>query len=76
MYNNAVKNITGDDMKISELLRILKKNSCTIVRNGSNHDIYYSPISKQKFAVPRHQEDDIGKRLLNKIQKQSGIRLQ
>lgn len=63
-------------MDIPELLRILRKNGCTIVRNGSSHDIHYSPVSKQKFAVPRHPEDDIGKELLNKIQKQSGIRLQ
>ena len=29
-------------MKTQELIKILKKNKCYILRNGSRHDIWYS----------------------------------
>nr|DAM81717.1 MAG TPA: hypothetical protein [Caudoviricetes sp.]DAS14629.1 MAG TPA: hypothetical protein [Caudoviricetes sp.] len=44
-------------MKLSELLKILKKNDCYLVRHGDNHDIWYSPKSGKKFSVPRHAKE-------------------
>lgn len=61
-------------MKISELLKLLKKHGCTFVRSGGNHDIYHSPITGNDFPVPRHQREDVTKGLLNRILKQSGIK--
>ena len=29
-------------MKTNELLKLLKKNGCSLIRHGSNHDIWYS----------------------------------
>ena len=38
-------------MKTSELLKLLKKHGITFVRNGGNHDIYYSPITHKKLKI-------------------------
>lgn len=38
-----------------ELLRLLKRAGCEIVREGKGpHEIWYSPISKRRFSVPRN----------------------
>ncbi|MCD7746594.1 MAG: type II toxin-antitoxin system HicA family toxin [Lachnospiraceae bacterium] len=34
---------------------MLKRNGCTIVRQGTNHTIWFSPITNSQFAVPRHK---------------------
>ncbi len=44
-------------MKTSELLKILKKNRCLLVRHGSNHDIWFSPKTNRQFPVPRHKTE-------------------
>lgn len=59
-------------MNRSELLRILKKRGCKLVRNGSRHDIFYSPITQQEFPVWRHGKD-IPKGTANAILQQAGI---
>jgi len=36
------------------LIKILKENGCHYVRPGKgSHEIWYSPISKRTFTVPR-----------------------
>ena len=32
-------------MKTNELLKLLKKNGCSLIRHGSNHDIWYSSVT-------------------------------
>lgn len=59
-------------MKTTELLKILKKNGCCLIRHGSNHDIWFSPISNKQFAVPRHK-DEIKTGTLKSILKEAGI---
>ncbi len=44
-------------MKNAELRKLLKKSKCSLIRHGSNHDIWYSPITGQHFAVPRHKDE-------------------
>ena len=61
-------------MKISELIKLLKKNGCHKERSGSNHDIWYSPISKKRFQVPRHEAKEVKTGLLNGILKQAGLK--
>ena len=60
-------------MKTSELIKILKKNGCYIIRNGSRHDIWYSPITDKQFPVPRHK-DDVKVGTLNSILKDAGLK--
>ena len=60
-------------MKTQELLKLLKKNGCSVLRNGSRHDIWYSNITDKQFSVPRHKaEIPIG--TLNNILKDAGIK--
>jgi len=44
-------------VKTNELLKILKKAGCTLIRHGSNHDIWYSTVTEKQFAVPRHKKE-------------------
>ncbi|MDD3369267.1 MAG: hypothetical protein PHP50_10355 [Lachnospiraceae bacterium] len=40
-------------MKTSELEKILKENSCELIRNGSNHDIWISHITNKQESTFR-----------------------
>lgn len=59
-------------MKIQELLKLLKKKNCYLIRHGSNHDIWFSPITNKQFAVPRHKAE-IKTGTLKNILKEAGI---
>lgn len=60
-------------MKTSELLKLLKKGNCKLIRNGSRHDVWYSEVTEKQFTVPRHKaEIPIG--TLNNILKDAGLK--
>lgn len=44
-------------MKTSELLKILKRNGCYLIRHGKRHDIWFSPVTDKQFSVPRHKDE-------------------
>ena len=60
-------------MKTQELLKLLKKNGCSVLRNGSRNDIWYSNITGKQFSVPRHKAE-IPAGTLNNILKDAGIK--
>ncbi|MBP5488539.1 MAG: type II toxin-antitoxin system HicA family toxin [Bacteroidales bacterium] len=60
-------------MKYSELRRMLRAQGCYPIRQGSNHEIWYSPITERKFPVGRHEAEEVYLRTLKDIVKQSGI---
>ncbi|MCD8159306.1 MAG: type II toxin-antitoxin system HicA family toxin [Clostridiales bacterium] len=60
-------------MKTSELIKILKKNGCYLLRNGKKHDIWYSPKSENIFSVPRHSSKEIQIGTANNIMKDAGL---
>lgn len=60
-------------MKTSELLKLLKKGNCKLIRNGSRHDVWYSEVTGKQFTVPRHKaEIPVG--TLNNILKDAGLK--
>lgn len=61
-------------MKHSELVKLLKKSGCYKDRNGTNHDMWYSPITRRTFAVPRHGSQEVKTGLANAILKQAGLK--
>ncbi len=61
-------------MRIRELVKILKKNGCYKTNEGSNHEEWYSPLTKQHFRVPRHYPNELPKGTENIIKKQSGLK--
>ena len=44
-------------MKTQDLIKLLKKNQCQTLRNGSRHDIWHSNLTGKQFTVPRHKDD-------------------
>lgn len=60
-------------MKYSELIKLLKEIGCYITREGANHSIFYSPVTKKSFTVPRHLTKDVPMGTLKSIKRDSGL---
>ncbi len=60
-------------MKVSELVRLLTKAGCYVLRQGANHEIWYSPITNQTFPVSRHGSQEMKDGTLKSIKKMAGI---
>ena len=60
-------------MKVSELVKILKRNKCYLLRHGKNHDIWCSRITGKQFPVPRHPAQDVPKGTFENIKKDAGF---
>lgn len=43
-------------MKRAELIRILKKSGCVMVRDKGPHSVWSNPATGGMATVPRHQE--------------------
>lgn len=61
-------------MKGSELVKELKKIGCYKIREGGNHELWYSPITGREFPFPRHYGQELGTGIENKIRKDSGLK--
>lgn len=61
-------------MKYSELHKILKEAGCYILREGSNHPIWFSPITQKTFPTSRHEGQEVKTGTLNSILKQAGLK--
>lgn len=59
-------------MKRSELLKLFSKNNIKFLQHGKRHDLYYSPITRKKFPVPRHAKE-IAEGTLKSILKDAGL---
>ena len=60
-------------MKYSELEKILRAAGCRVDREGSNHKIWYSPITGETFPVGHHKTQDVPKGTLRNIFRAAGI---
>lgn len=54
-------------MKRKDLIAIIEKNGCILIRHGGKHDIYQNPSTEISQPIPRHRE--INERLAQKILK-------
>lgn len=61
-------------MKYSELKKLLKKNGCYLVREGKNHEQWFSPKTEKTFSVSRHNNEDAKSGTLNSILKDAGLK--
>ncbi|MBQ7157674.1 MAG: type II toxin-antitoxin system HicA family toxin [Bacteroidaceae bacterium] len=48
-------------------------HGCYVKRHGSNHDIWYSPITGKTFAIPRHGSQKLPKGLERKAREVLGF---
>ena len=62
-------------MKYSELKRLLRRDGCSICRQGANHEIWFSPKTERRFPVSRHDSEEVYTGTLKDIVRQSGIEL-
>ena len=62
-------------MKYSELKRRLKDSGCCKTREGTNHEIWFSPITNDSFPVGRHDGEEVKAGTLQNILKKSGLKL-
>ena len=60
-------------MKGSELIKLLKKNGCSLVGHGGRHDEWFSPITGKTFQIPRHNKE-IPKGTALSILKDAGLK--
>gem|GEM_PF-3536337 len=60
-------------MRISELVKYLENNGCTFYKHGSNHDLYKG-INGNTFPISRDRNKDYGKKMVEKIKKQAGLK--
>lgn len=60
-------------MNYGELKRKLKKIGCSKVREGKNHEIWFSPITNRSFPVGRHDQQEVASGTLKSIQRDSGL---
>lgn len=61
-------------MTFGELKKLLKKNGCTLEREGSRHEIWYSKITDKRFTVGRHTTQEVPKGTLKSIKEAAGIK--
>ncbi|MBR4536993.1 MAG: type II toxin-antitoxin system HicA family toxin [Bacteroidales bacterium] len=61
-------------MKKSELTKKLIDAGCKFIRNGTRHEVWYSPLTNHEFTLPRHQAKEVATGTLSKIEKQSGVK--
>lgn len=61
-------------MKVSELIKLLKKQGCYLIEHGKEHDEWYSPVTQKHFRIPRHKSKEIPSGTLNNILKTAGLK--
>ena len=62
-------------MKYSEIHRKLRDAGCHIIRYGSRHPIWESPITGKTFPTSNHDSEEAKKGTIAKISKLSGVQL-
>lgn len=60
-------------MKYSELKKLLKKNGCYLVREGANHEQWYSPKTGKTFSIGRHSTQEVASGTLKNIKRDAGL---
>ena len=60
-------------LKVSELVKELKHIGCYKTREGSNHEIWKSPVTGKKFQLPRHYSQELPTGTEKNIRKSAGL---
>ena len=62
-------------MKYSEIHKKLKEAGCHVVRNGSRHPIWESPITGKPFPTSYHEAQEAKKGTVKAIRLLSGVNI-
>ncbi len=61
-------------MKVSELVKLIKKDGWYLHRNGANHDLYRHPMKDGQITIPRHGARELAKGTEESILKAAGLK--
>ena len=61
-------------MKVSEIVKLIKKIGCYKVKEGTNHERWYSPVTGKEFSVPRHYSKELKTTTEHSIRKDAGLK--
>lgn len=56
-------------MKYNQLIAELTAAGCSVLRHGANHDMWFSPLTGNRFPLPRHGGQEVPKGLERKARK-------
>ena len=56
-------------MKRRNLIRLVEKAGCELLREGGNHSVYVNRSQKKVTTIPRHREidDNLAKRIFKDL---------
>ncbi len=60
-------------MRYAELKRQMRGIKCRVVREGANHELWYSPVTGKTFPVSRHDGQEVPAGTLKSIQRDAGL---
>lgn len=61
-------------MRVSEFRKAVAKIGCQKVREGGNHEIWYSPITGEYFRLSRDRNKDLTPEAESKLRKLAGLK--
>ena len=56
-------------MKTKQFVKEIEAAGCRFVRHGGNHDLWYSPLTGNMGAIPRHDAQEMPKGLERKLRR-------
>lgn len=60
-------------MKVSEMVKLIKKIGCYKVKEGADHERWYSPVTGKKFSIPRHYSKELKTKTEHSIREDAGL---
>ncbi|GAB5558121.1 MAG: type II toxin-antitoxin system HicA family toxin [Schleiferiaceae bacterium] len=60
--------------KVSELVKLLKKDGWYVYRHGSSHDLYRHRTKKGQLTIPRHGAKELARGTYYSILKAAGLK--
>ena len=63
-----------EQMRYSELKKLLKEANCRLYKEGANHEQWYCPKTGKIFQVGRHSSQEVPNGTLNDVLKKAGLK--
>jgi predicted RNA binding protein YcfA (HicA-like mRNA interferase family) len=63
----------AEGMTYGELKQLLKKNGCSLRRQGSRHEMWENPKTGKLFPVGRHDAREVCDGMLKAIKRDAGL---
>lgn len=60
--------------KVSEIVKMIKRNGCYKIREDGNHEIWFSPSTGEELQIPRHYGKELPTGTANNILRKPGLK--